>query len=76
MRRGIRDRAKAKRAAERADIEEKHRVADWMERSTGDKAAATSFRQKKWTNNQSAETVEFKKDLNNSAKGRIVTGGT
>jgi len=75
MRRGIRDRARAKRAMERADIEEKHRVADWVQRTTGDEAAALSIRSKKWTNNQSAEAVEFKKDLMNSAKGRIITGG-
>ena len=76
MRNGIRDRAKAKRAAERADIEEKHRIADWIGRSTGDEGAASSYRQKKWSNNTSAEAVEFKKDLLNSAKGRIITGGT
>ncbi len=76
MRNGIRDRVKAKQKMERDNIEEKHRIADWMERSTGDANAATSFRQKKWSNNQTAEAVQFKQDLMNSAKGRTVTGGT
>ena len=76
MKQGIRDRAKAKRQMERDNIEEKHRVADWVGRSTGDENAAASYRQKKWTNNTSEEALEFKKDLMNSAKGRIITGGT
>lgn len=75
MRRGIRDRAKAKRAMEREGIEEKHRVADWVKRSTGDEIAANSIRSKKWSGVETAETAEFKKDLLNSAKGRIITGG-
>jgi len=75
MKRGIRDRARAKRAMERADIEEKHRVADWVKRTTGDEAAALSIRSKKWSGQTTAESEEFKKDLLNSAKGRIITGG-
>jgi hypothetical protein len=76
MKRGIRDRANSKRRIARDNIEEKHRVADWVGRSTGNDAIAQSIRSKKWNNNETAETVEFKKDLMNSAKGRIITGGT
>jgi len=76
MKKGIRDRAKAKRSMERDNIEEKHRVADWVGRTTGDQAAANSLRSKKWSGTETAETEEFKKDLMNSAKGRIITGGT
>jgi hypothetical protein len=60
---------------ERADIEEKHRVADWVKRSTGDEIASNSIRSKKWSGQTTAETEEFKRDLMNSAKGRIITGG-
>ena len=76
MRRGIRDRAKAKKAAERQDIEEKHRIADWLGKSTGDEIASNSFRAKKWTGKKTAESEEFKQDLLKSARGRVITGGT
>lgn len=75
MRKGIRDRASAKSRENRQNIEEKHSIADWIGRSTGDKNAANSYREKKWSPNKSAESVEFTKDLINSAKGRIITGG-
>lgn len=75
MKKGIRDRAKAKRQLERESIEEKHKVADWLKRD-GEEEASMSLRNKKWVNNENAEFGEFKQDLLNSAKGRIVTGGT
>tara|TARA_R100001086_G_scaffold249766_1_gene190784 strand:+ start:194 stop:739 length:546 start_codon:yes stop_codon:yes gene_type:complete len=74
MRNGIRDRAKAKRVAEREAIEEKHGVADWLKRQ-GHEEASMSVRNKKWSNNDNAEFGEFKQNLLNSAKGRIITGG-
>tara|TARA_R100000655_G_scaffold72916_3_gene111429 strand:- start:65 stop:610 length:546 start_codon:yes stop_codon:yes gene_type:complete len=74
MRQGIRDRAKAKRRMERDAIEEKHRVADWV-KGQGQEEAAMSIRNKKWSNNDDPEFGEFKQDLLNSAKGRIITGG-
>lgn len=77
MRKGIRDRAKSKRLAEREAIEEKHRVADWVQRSgQGDEIVANSIRSKKWGGATTPETEELKKDLLNAAKGRIITGGT
>ena len=76
MRKAIRESTLSRKRSERNNIEEKHRIADWVGRSTGSKNAADSYRQKKWSPNNSAESVEFTKDLMNSAKGRIITGGT
>lgn len=75
MRQGIRDRAKAREQMRQDGIEEKHRVADWVGRTTGNEQTANSIRSKKWSGTETAETEEFKKDLLNSAKGRIITGG-
>jgi len=74
IKQGIRDRAKAKYQADRDQIEEKHRVADWM-KSQGNEESAHMIRQRKWSANDDPEFGEFRKDLLNSAKGRIVTGG-
>ena len=74
VRRGIRDTAKAKQRAKRDGVEEKHRVADWLKRQ-GKEDAASSLRQRQWSNNASPEFESFTEDLQNSAKGRIVTGG-
>ena len=74
VRRGIRDTAKRKQQKERDAIEEKHRVADWLKRE-GHESAAASVRQKKWSGDPSPEFESFTKDLQDKAKGRIVTGG-
>ena len=74
MRKSIRQRKTDKRRQELDDHAEKNRVADWMQKKTGDSEATESFRRKKWVNNKSAESLEFTKDLVNSSKGRTVTG--
>ena len=75
MRKGIRDRAKAKAFKDRDGVLEKHSTADWLDRQ-GHSDAAQMTRQRKWSKDESPEFESFTQDLQNSAKGRIVTGGT
>ena len=74
VKKGIRDKALKKKREDRDQIEEKHKVADWMGRQGNDKSAAM-IRQRKWSANEDPEFGSFKQDLLNKAKGRIVTGG-
>lgn len=74
IKKGMRDKARAEHRHKRDQIEEKHRVADWMKRQ-GNEESAHMIRNRRWSANESPEFEEFKTDLNNSAKGRIITGG-
>ena len=74
IKRGIRDRARNQYNAKRDSIEEKHRVADWM-KGQGNEESAHMIRQRRWSAEESPEFEEFKTDLNNTAKGRVITGG-
>ena len=75
MRNSIQDRARAAKFHERDGIEEKHRTADWLHRQ-GHETTAAAFRQRKWSKDESPEFESFTEDLHNSAKGRVITGGT
>ena len=74
VKKGIRDQALTKKKRDRDNIEEKHRVADWMKRQ-GNEESAHMIRQRKWSANDDPEFGSFKQDLLDKAKGRIVTGG-
>lgn len=75
MKKGIRDRSKAKQQLKVEKALERHQVADWMERK-GEEGAASLLRQRTgWTPDDTPEYESFKQDLKNSSKGRIVTGG-
>ena len=74
IKKGIRDKARREHHEKRDQIEEKHRVADWL-KSQGHEESAAMTRNRRWSANDSPEFEEFKKDLNNKAKGRIITGG-
>ena len=74
IKRGIRDRAHREAFAKRQQIEEKHKVADWLKRN-GKEDAASSLRQRKWSGEATPEFESFTEDLRNRAKGRVVTSG-
>ena len=74
MKRGMRDTARSQYRAKREQIEEKHQVADWVKKQ-GNEEASEAIRQRKWSDQRSPEFESFKEDLQNSAKGRIITGG-
>jgi hypothetical protein len=74
VKRGMRDVARSQYRAKRDQIEEKHKVADWVQKQ-GNEEVASVMRQRKWSDETSPEFESFKEDLQNSAKGRIITGG-
>ena len=75
MKKGIRDRAKAKRQQTVENAEERHRVADWLHRKGNVKEAAALRQKTNWKPENSPEFEQFKQDIKNKAKGRIITGG-
>tara|TARA_Y100001973_G_C5176598_1_gene322345 strand:+ start:746 stop:1300 length:555 start_codon:yes stop_codon:yes gene_type:complete len=74
MKKSIRDRAKAKRQALIDGQEKKEDVAGWLDRQ-GKEGVAEMVRKRKYQVDESDEFEDFKKDLQNKAKGRIITGG-
>ena len=74
MKKGIRDRHKAKYQTLSDDQERKQEVAGWLDRK-GNSTAAAMVRKRKYVGKETPEQESFKQDLKNAAKGRIVTGG-